>query len=58
MNFSVIGVAKQHDVDFLFEPTVWLKPICEVTPQYCGLKDQHANDQDRPSDVTRSHDQR
>jgi hypothetical protein len=41
MDFLVIKVAQQLDVDFMFEPTIWLEPISypseETSPpvQHC-----------------------
>jgi hypothetical protein len=57
MNFSVIGIASRHDVDFIFEPTMWLEPIGEATPQRLGPRDQPMDDQDSTPDAARSHDQ-
>jgi hypothetical protein len=57
MNFSVIGIASRHDVDFIFEPTMWLEPIGEESPQRLVSRGQHVDDQDPTPDAARSHDQ-
>jgi hypothetical protein len=57
MNFSVIGVAKRLDVDFIFEPTVWLEPIDETILQTFATRGKGATEADKTSDVVRSHEQ-
>jgi hypothetical protein len=57
MNFSVIGIAGRPDVDFIFEPTMWLEPIGEVTRHRIGPRDQAVDGQDPTTEVARPHDQ-
>jgi hypothetical protein len=58
MDFLVIKVAEQLDVDFMFEPTIWLKPVSYKSDRISRPVEQSTEWRTTPRAIERLHDQR
>jgi hypothetical protein len=58
MDFLVIKVAQQLDVDFMFEPTIWLEPVSYPTDRIFRPVEQSTEWGPTPRAIERLHDQR